>query len=91
MTQLSHPQRRNPALALAGVAIAASMLGGIVGGVVGPRVQAMVESAAGNPGGRCSPGGRGRAGQVECVRRGMGAAAPRPGQPRALDPRPGGP
>ena len=45
MTQLSQTQRRNPALALAGVAIAASLLGGIVGGVAGTRVQAMVEGA----------------------------------------------
>jgi hypothetical protein len=46
MTQLTQTQRRNPALALAGVAIAASMLGGIVGGVVGTRVQAIAEGAA---------------------------------------------
>jgi hypothetical protein len=46
MTQLTQTRPRSPALALAGVAIAASMLGGIVGGVVGTRVQALVESAA---------------------------------------------
>jgi hypothetical protein len=46
MTQLTQTQRRNPTLALAGVAIAASMLGGIVGGVAGTRVQAFVEGAA---------------------------------------------
>jgi hypothetical protein len=46
MTQISQAQRRSPALAIAGVAIAASMLGGIVGGIVGPRVQAMVQDAA---------------------------------------------
>jgi hypothetical protein len=46
MTQLTQTQTRNPMLALAGLAIAASMLGGIVGGVAGTRVQALVESAA---------------------------------------------
>ena len=42
MAQLTQTQRRNPALALAGVAIAASMLGG----VVGTRVQAIADGAA---------------------------------------------
>ena len=46
MTQLTQTQRRNPPLALAGLALAAALLGGIVGGVVGPRVQALVEGAA---------------------------------------------
>ncbi|HUP53948.1 MAG TPA: hypothetical protein VM408_00450 [Methylomirabilota bacterium] len=46
MTQLTQTQQRTPIVALAAVAIAASMLGGIVGGLVGPRVQALVESAA---------------------------------------------
>ena len=46
MTQLTQTQPRNPALALAGLAIAASMLGGIVGGIAGTRVQALVEANA---------------------------------------------
>ena len=47
MAQLTQTQRRNPTLALAGVAIAASMLGAVVGGVVvGTRVQAIADGAA---------------------------------------------
>ncbi len=46
MTQLTQTQRRNPSLAIAGVAIAASLLGGIVGGIAGPRVQSYFEGVA---------------------------------------------
>ena len=46
MTQLSQTQPRNPALAIAGLAVAASLLGGIVGGIAGPRVQSYFEAVA---------------------------------------------
>ena len=46
MTELTQTQRRSPSTALIGVALAASMLGGIVGGLVGTGVQTLAERAA---------------------------------------------
>jgi hypothetical protein len=43
MTELTQTQRRNPSTVLIGVALAASMLGGIVGGLIGTGVQSLVE------------------------------------------------
>jgi hypothetical protein len=45
MTQLSQTQRRTPTVGLAGLALAAAMLGGIVGGVVGIRAQSITQDA----------------------------------------------
>jgi hypothetical protein len=46
MTELTQTQPRSPSTMLVGVALAASMLGGIVGGLVGTGVQTLVERAA---------------------------------------------
>ena len=46
MTQLTNTQRRSPSTALIGVALAASMFGGIVGGLVGTGVQTLAERIA---------------------------------------------
>jgi|SRR5688572_16593770 hypothetical protein len=45
VTELTQTQRKSPSTALIGVALAASMLGGIVGGLVGTGVQTLVERA----------------------------------------------
>ena len=45
MTELTQAQRRSPSSTLIGVALAASMFGGIVGGLVGTGVQTLVERA----------------------------------------------
>lgn len=45
MTQLTQTQRRNPSTLLIAVALAASMLGGIVGALVGTSVQTLAERA----------------------------------------------
>ncbi|MEA2576770.1 MAG: hypothetical protein QOD78_358 [Chloroflexota bacterium] len=44
MTQLTQTRPTDRGLMLAGVALAASLLGGIVGGVVVPRVESIVQS-----------------------------------------------
>ena len=44
MTQLTQTRPNDRGLMLAGVALAASLLGGIVGGVVVPRVESIVQS-----------------------------------------------
>jgi hypothetical protein len=44
MTQITQTRPNDRSLMLAGVALAASLLGGIVGGVVVPRVESIVQS-----------------------------------------------
>ncbi len=46
MTELTQTKPRSPSTLLVGVALAASMLGGIVGGLAGTGVQTLVERAA---------------------------------------------